>query len=146
MHTHTTAGMAVACKAGGLRSDNFYSAILAGRVGYHDFEGITTLLEEQPRLVASLGANDVLILRNHGLLAVGEHIPVAFQTMWTLQRACEVQVAADSMGGANVAVADAVLRAIPAQLKPFQSGAQRMGEAVFEATLRHAGIRYEDLV
>src|SRR6184192_3792057 len=61
MHTHTTAGMAVACKAGGLRDDNFYSAILAGRVGYHAFEGITTEPAEQPRLVASLGRNDVLI-------------------------------------------------------------------------------------
>jgi len=146
MHTHTTAGMAVACKRGGLRSDNFYSAILSGSIGYHDFEGITTDLDEQPRLVASLGANDVLILRNHGLLVVGEHIPLAFQTMWTLQRACEVQLAADSMAGENVPVAEGVLRVIPEQVKPMQRGQQRIGEAVFEATLRRAGIRYEELV
>ena len=146
MHTHTTAGMALACKASGLRQDNFYSAILAGRVGYHDFEGITTVLDEQPRLVASLGGNDVLILRNHGLLAVGPHIPGAFATMWTLQRACEVQQAADAMAGANIPIGDAVLRAIPAQLKPFLDSGQRIGEPVFEATLRRAGIRYEDLI
>jgi len=146
MHTHTTAGMAVACKAEGLRTDNFYSAMYAGRVSYHDFEGITTTLDEQPRLVASLGANDVLILRNHGLLVVGEHIPLAFQTMWTLQRACEVQLAADSMAGENVPVAEDVLRVIPEQVKPMQRGQQRIGEAVYEATLRRAGIRYEELV
>jgi ribulose-5-phosphate 4-epimerase/fuculose-1-phosphate aldolase len=146
IHTHTTAGMAVACKQGGLRNDNFYSAILSGCVGYHDFEGITTELAEQPRLVASLGANDALILRNHGMLALGAHIPVAFQTMWTLQRACEVQLAADSMAGANIPIADHVLRAIPEQLKPLRSMGQRIGEAVFEATLRRAQIRYEDLV
>jgi ribulose-5-phosphate 4-epimerase/fuculose-1-phosphate aldolase len=146
IHTHMTAGMAVACKAGGLRSDNFYIAILAGTIGYHDFEGITTELAEQPRLVASLGMNNVLILRNHGLLAIGPHIPATFSMMWTLQRACEVQLAADSMSGDNIPIADAVLRAIPAQIKPLQSAAQRMGEAVFEATLRRAQIRYEDLV
>jgi len=146
MHTHTTAGMAVACKSTGLRTDNFYSAILAGSIGYHDFEGITTGTDEQPRLVSSLGANEVLILRNHGLLVVGEHIPAAFQTMWTLQRACEVQLAADSMAGPNIAIDDSVLRAIPAQLLPLRTAGHRIGEAVFEATLRRAGIRYEDLV
>ena len=146
MHTHTTAGLAIACKAGGLRHDNFYSAMLSGSVAYHDFEGVTTGLEEQPRLVASLGAADVLILRNHGLLAAGAHIPGAFTTMWTLQRACEVQCATDAMAGANTAIPDAVLQAIPAQLAPFRPANQRLGEAVFEATLRRAGIRYEDLV
>jgi ribulose-5-phosphate 4-epimerase/fuculose-1-phosphate aldolase len=146
MHTHTTAGVAIACKAGGLRHDNFYSAMLSGKVGYHDFEGITTNLDEQPRLVASLGANDVLILRNHGLLAVGPHIPATFITLWTLQRACEVQLAADSMPGPNIAIDAGVLAAIPEQNKPLHSAKLRFGEAPFDATLRRAGIRYEDLV
>ena len=146
MHTHTTAGMAVACKTGGLRTDNFYSAILSGRVGYHDFEGITTEVDEQPRLVASLGANDVPILRNHGLVAIGPHIPAAFVALWTLQRACEVQQMADAMGGTNMPIADGVLRAIPEQLKPLQMQGQRFGEAAFEATLRRYGIRYESLL
>ncbi|MEO7760506.1 MAG: class II aldolase/adducin family protein [Casimicrobiaceae bacterium] len=147
IHTHTTAGIAIACKKEGLRSDNFYSAMLAGDVGYHDFEGITTELGEQPRLVASLGSNSVLILRNHGLLVVGEHVPGAFIKMWTLQRACEIQIAADSMRGENIPIDDAVLRAIPGQNKPMHpSSGLRFGEAVFEATLRRARIRYEDLV
>ncbi|HVC10832.1 MAG TPA: class II aldolase/adducin family protein, partial [Burkholderiales bacterium] len=68
IHTHTTAGSAVASKKDGLRYDNFYGATLYGQVAYHDFEGVTTDLAEQPRLVASLGAKPVLILRNHGLL------------------------------------------------------------------------------
>ncbi|MDB9724715.1 class II aldolase/adducin family protein, partial [bacterium] len=40
-HTHTNAGMAVACQQDGLRNDNFYSALLHNRIAYHDFEGIT---------------------------------------------------------------------------------------------------------
>ena len=72
-----------------------------GHIGYHDYEGPAVELEEQKRLVKDLGSHVAMILRNHGLLAVGEHIPVAFQTMWTLQRACEVQLASDSMAGGS---------------------------------------------
>jgi ribulose-5-phosphate 4-epimerase/fuculose-1-phosphate aldolase len=145
IHTHTTAGMAVACKRHGLRHDNFYSAILYGRVAYHDFEGVTTDLSEGPRLVASLADKDVLILRSHGLLVTGEHVPGAFETMWLLQRACEVQMACDAAPGENWPVADSVLRAIPQQRAPLQVSA-RKGEAQFQAMLRRAGIRLADCV
>ena len=74
IHTHTTAGMAVACKEGGLRHDNFYSAILCGQIATHDFEGISTDVAERPRLVKSLGTKSILLLRNHGLLVVGSHL------------------------------------------------------------------------
>jgi Class II Aldolase and Adducin N-terminal domain len=91
MHVHTTAGIAVAGKAAGLSHDNFYGAQFFDRVAYHAFEGISVHTEEQPRLVRSLGAKDVLILRNHGLLVIGTDVPTAFRWLWTLQRACEVQ-------------------------------------------------------
>ncbi|MBP7568042.1 MAG: class II aldolase/adducin family protein [Burkholderiaceae bacterium] len=148
MHTHTTAGMAVACKEGGLRADNFYSAALHGLVAYHDFEGITTDAGEQPRLVASLGDREVLILRNHGLLTLGPHVPGAFGRMWSVQRACEVQLAADAMAGPNRAVPPEVLARIPGQLRPMAqaAGAARRGELPFEALLRRAGIAYTDLI
>ena len=148
MHTHTTAGMAVACKEAGLRSDNFYGAALHGLVAYHDFEGITTQADEQPRLLASLGAREVLILRNHGLLTVGPHVPGAFGRMWSVQRACEVQAASDSMAGPNREVQRSVLEAIPGQLKPMAqaAGAARRGELPFEAALRKAHIAYTDLL
>ncbi|MDQ6679843.1 MAG: class II aldolase/adducin family protein [Pseudomonadota bacterium] len=145
IHTHTTAGIAVACKAEGLACDNFYSAQFWGRLAYHDFEGVTTDLAEQQRLVASLGNADVLILRNHGLLVVGPSVPEAFIESWSLQRACEVQVAAGSMPGPNRPIDEAVLRAIPAQRKPMQRGHIRPYQPVFDAMLRVAGIRLEDI-
>ena len=77
-HTHTDAGMAVACSQEGLRNDNFYSALLHGRVAYHDFEGITVMDDEKPRLIANLGDKSMLILRNHGLLTCGRSIAEAF--------------------------------------------------------------------
>jgi ribulose-5-phosphate 4-epimerase/fuculose-1-phosphate aldolase len=98
MHTHTTAGMATACQRDGVAFDNFYSALLYGQIAYHDFEGITVRDDERPRLVQSLGDKNILILRNHGLLVCGRSVPEAFLRMWTLERACEVQYAAQGTG------------------------------------------------
>lgn len=98
MHTHTTAGVAVASLASGLSQSNFYSAQLHGMVAYHDFEGITLHAEEGPRVLASIGRRQAVILRNHGLLSWGQTLPQAFAVLWTLQRACEIQLATQSMG------------------------------------------------
>ena len=100
MHTHTTAGVAVACSAAGLAQNNFYSAQLHNMVAYHDFEGITIHADEAPRLLKSIGNKPAVILRNHGLLAWGQTLPQTFVTLWTLQRACEIQLATLSMGPA----------------------------------------------
>jgi ribulose-5-phosphate 4-epimerase/fuculose-1-phosphate aldolase len=121
MHTHTTAGMAVACQREGLAGDNFYSALLHGRVAYHDFEGITINDDEQPRLVASLGRADILILRNHGLLVCGRTVPEALLRMWTLERACQIQCAAQATGRPLVPIPGDVLERaarITRQLEP----------------------------
>jgi ribulose-5-phosphate 4-epimerase/fuculose-1-phosphate aldolase len=101
MHTHTTTGMAVASLKEGLSPTNFYAAQLHGGVAYHDFEGITVEDDERKRLVASVGSKRALILRNHGLLAWGTSLPEAFMTLWTLQRACDVQIAASAAGPLN---------------------------------------------
>jgi ribulose-5-phosphate 4-epimerase/fuculose-1-phosphate aldolase len=98
MHTHTTAGMAVACSRGGLSMSNFYSAQLHGKVAYHDFEGITVHPDEGPRLIANIGDRPAVILRNHGLLAWAESLPRAFAILWLLNRACEIQLASTAMG------------------------------------------------
>ena len=109
MHTHTTAGIAVACTQGGLAQNNFYSAQLHDMVAYHDFEGITVHADEAPRLLASMGHKPLLILRNHGLLACGETLPLAFVRLWTLQRACEIQLAQAALGPA-IPVPEAVAK------------------------------------
>jgi ribulose-5-phosphate 4-epimerase/fuculose-1-phosphate aldolase len=104
MHTHTTAGVAVACLKDGLQQTNFYTAQLHGMLAYHDFEGITIHAEEAPRLLQSIGNKPAVILRNHGLLAWGTTLPQTFAVLWTLQRACEIQLATFSMGGAAAAI------------------------------------------
>jgi ribulose-5-phosphate 4-epimerase/fuculose-1-phosphate aldolase len=93
-HTHTLCGMGVAAQEEGLLPVHMYSHNFYKRVSYHDFEGPSMRLGERERLVKSLGANQALILRNHGLLTVGRTIPEAFILHWRLNRACEVQVMA----------------------------------------------------
>jgi ribulose-5-phosphate 4-epimerase/fuculose-1-phosphate aldolase len=93
IHTHTIAGMAVSAMKCGLLPVAQTSMRFA-KIAYHDYEGVAINLEEQQRLVRDLGAEDGMILRNHGLLTAGASIPEAFNNMYRLERACQVQVAA----------------------------------------------------
>jgi ribulose-5-phosphate 4-epimerase/fuculose-1-phosphate aldolase len=134
MHTHTTAGSAVASSEAGLSFDNFYSAMLHERIAYHDFEGITVHADEGPRVLRSIGDRPAVILRNHGLLSWGPTIPFAFAVLWTLQRACEIQVAGAALG-ATRAVPEAVRRRASAdalQFDPRYGG----GQDGFDALVR----------
>ena len=134
MHTHTTSGVAVASLEGGLQQSNFYTAQLHDMVAYHDFEGITIHAEEGPRLLKSIGARQAVILRNHGLLSWGLTVPQAFAILWTLQRACDIQLATLSMGRAIAVSADIAARCTrdALQFKP-EHGA---GQDVFDALVR----------
>ncbi|MFI7097317.1 class II aldolase/adducin family protein [Streptomyces lydicus] len=135
MHTHTTAGTGVACLRDGLDPDNFYAAQLHDMVAYHDFEGITVDPEEKPRLVANLGDRNLMILRNHGLLATGPSIPAAFAALWTLQRACEIQLAAQSSGQPLMPVSQQA--AIRSTQESFQLGDRtQAGRTLFDALRR----------
>jgi ribulose-5-phosphate 4-epimerase/fuculose-1-phosphate aldolase len=134
-HTHTNAGMAVACTQEGLRADNFYSALMHNQIAYHDFEGITVLDDEKPRLVANLGDKSLIILRNHGLLAGGRSIPEAFQNLWAIERACQVQVTTDSTGRPSIPIGPEIL-AKSEQLVAIQGIGEPTGELEFTAFTR----------
>jgi len=102
LHTHTRAGCAVAAQQHGLLPLNQISMEFYGRLGYHDYEGVALNLAEQRRLVADLGRHPAMILRNHGLLTVGETPAQAFLRMYYLDKACEIQTAATAAGTALV--------------------------------------------
>lgn len=107
-HTHTTAVSAVAMKRGGFDYNNFYSAQLIGRVGYHEFEGITLYRDERVRMLASLGDKHVLVLRNHGVAVCERDIPTTFMLLWVVQRAAEIQCQSGQLGGENSELTEAV--------------------------------------
>lgn len=108
IHTHTNPISAIAMKKAGFSHNDFYGAQLYGRVGYHDFEGITLFQDEKDRMLASLGDKHILVLRNHGI-AVGEmDIERTFFLLWTVQRAAEIQVTAGALGGEDVILEEAI--------------------------------------
>jgi len=134
MHTHTTAGVAVACLEGGLSQSNFYSAQLHDMVAYHVFEGITIHAEEAPRLLRSIGTKPAVILRNHGLLAWGATLAQTFAVLWTLQRACEIQLATLSMGPA-IPVPEAIAAKCTRDALQFNPN-HGAGQDVYDALVR----------
>ena len=132
MHTHTTTGMAVACLKEGLSPHNFYGAMLQGHVAYHDFEGISVEPGERERLVGDIGDKRAVILRNHGLLAWGDCVAQAFMTLWRLQRACDVQIAASAAGP----IYPVRPEAIAVSVRESAQGEKRTCDDVFAAMQR----------
>lgn len=103
IHTHTAAGIAVAAQEQGLLPISQHAMKYYGCLSYHGYEGIALDLDERARIVADLGRNRAMILRNHGLLVGGRTIPEAFLEIYFLERACQAQVAALS-GGAKLVI------------------------------------------
>lgn len=103
MHTHSRAGVAVSAQADGLMPLSQHAMRFTGKLGYHDYEGIVLDADEQERLVANLGTREGLVLRNHGLLTVGRTVREAFDRMYYLEMACQIQIDALA-GGVKVIV------------------------------------------
>src|SRR5271170_8035394 len=80
IHTHTPAGMAISALECGLLPV-VQNSMRFTAVAYHDFNGLSLDVAEQAVLMAALGDADVMILRNHGLLAMGSSIAAAFDTI-----------------------------------------------------------------
>jgi len=115
MHTHTRAGVAVASVADGLLPLNQIALQFYGRIGYHDYEGIALDLDERERITKNLGSHPALVLRNHGLLTVGESAGQMFSNMFYLNRACEIQESTLAMGLPLVTIDDAKARHVTRQ-------------------------------
>jgi ribulose-5-phosphate 4-epimerase/fuculose-1-phosphate aldolase len=113
--------------------------MLYGDVAYHGYEGVTTnCWTSSPGWWPRSGPANHLILRNHGLLAVGPDLPTAFNRLRTLQRACEIQLASDAGQGPNRSIPQAVLERVPATRVAGRASTNRL---IFEAMLRRAGIQ-----
>jgi ribulose-5-phosphate 4-epimerase/fuculose-1-phosphate aldolase len=138
-HMHTLAGMAVSAQEEGLLPAHMYSHNFWNRLSYHDFEGPSMRLDERSRLVRSLGSHTALILRNHGLLTTGRTIPEAFIRFWRLNRACEVQLAAQ---GARLRLPPpAVCEESYKMGEEFLADQADVGELEFAALVRKAEAR-----
>lgn len=121
IHTHSLAGMAVSSLKHGLLPMT-QTAMRFARVAYHDYEGVVLELEERSRLLANLGECEVMFLRNHGVLALGNTVAEAFNNLYRVERACRAQLLAQSSGDEVVLPPRAVIEGTSRMYEP---GARR---------------------
>ena len=136
LHTHTLNGVAVAAQHGGLLPLSQHSVSVLASLAYHDFEGPALHDDEKPRLVADLGDRTSLILRNHGLLTVGETAAEAFVAMYYLETSCAIQIRAQSGGGELVHVPKEIVESSYMQMQTASRPRGRRGDLVWPGLLR----------
>jgi ribulose-5-phosphate 4-epimerase/fuculose-1-phosphate aldolase len=126
LHLHTVTGTAVSSQKEGLLPINQTAMILNEELAYHDYEGIAFNHDERPRIVSDLGMKSAMLLRNHGTLTVGKTVAGAFITMYFLERACAIQIAAMA-GGTHLLAPDSSIQDVVAQqAKMERAGAERL--------------------
>lgn len=124
MHTHTAATVAVATMECGLMPLTQHAMRFTNRIAYHAYEGVYFTDDERRRLQANLGQRMVMLLRNHGTLVCGRSVPEAFDTMYYLERACQLQL---------------TLLASGQKLVHPETGAAEQVASVFESPTRKGG-------
>lgn len=122
MHTHSLNGMAVSAQREGLLPISQFAFSVLHSLSYHEYEGLALNEEEKPRLVADLGGNNFLMLRNHGLLTVGSSVAEAFQAMHRLEAACMVQVRALAGDRELIYIPEPILAGARQQLQTVRLG------------------------
>ncbi|QUN32791.1 class II aldolase/adducin family protein (plasmid) [Cupriavidus sp. KK10] len=133
MHLHSADGMAVSALEEGLLPLNQTAMLLTGDIAIHEYEGPALHLEERARLQRDLGECHVMLLRNHGTLALGATVAEAFVRMHMLERACSAQVRTLGMGRPLHAATE------PARMTTEAMGVgamARYGERAWPALLR----------
>jgi ribulose-5-phosphate 4-epimerase/fuculose-1-phosphate aldolase len=145
IHTHTRAGAAVSAMKCGLLPISQHAMRVHGELTYHDYEGIALEMDEQTRMARDLGpTSKAMILRNHGLLALGDSVREAFEVMYYLDCACQIQV--DAMAGGMENVLEMSERAAATAHEQFHREDRSSAHKDWPALLRmleRKGIRYQ---
>ncbi len=122
MHTHSVNGVAVSAQKEGVLPISQQAFFVLSSLAYHDYEGVALLEDEKPRLVHDLGEKLFFMLRNHGLLTVGQTVAEAFVAMYIFEAACMVQVRAQSGGGELIRIGQKILDMAQAQVAKVTLG------------------------
>ena len=122
IHLHTDYGIAVSAQKDGLLPISQQSLFALASLAYHDYEGLALNEDEKARLVADLGNKTHMILRNHGLLTLGKTPAEAFLSMYILERACRIQILAQSGGATLLPVPEPILEGVASQLDAVTVG------------------------
>src|ERR1041384_7327256 len=99
IHTHTRATVAVSAMKCGLLPISQHAMMMHQQVTYHDYEGVALYEQEKERMAANLGkTSKAVILRKPGVIGAGGTLREAFEMMYSLDCACQIQVDAPAGG------------------------------------------------
>ncbi|MDX1506498.1 MAG: class II aldolase/adducin family protein, partial [Spongiibacter sp.] len=134
MHTHSLNGVAVSAQTEGLLPISQQSTLVLAALGYHDYEGIALNEDEKPRLVADLADNTFLMLRNHGLITVGNTPADAFLAMYIFEASCMIQVKALAGNRALTPIAEDIVDGVKEAARVATNG--MFGDLAWPGLLR----------
>src|SRR5215468_10411542 len=117
LHLHSLNGIAVSAQKNGVLPVSQQSIFVLASLGYHNYEGVALNEDEKPRLVRDLGDKNFFMLRNHGLLTVGETIADAFLFMYLFESACTIQVRAQAGGNELIPIDPRIIAGATQQAK-----------------------------
>ena len=116
MHTHTRAGAGVSLLENGLRPISQDCMQVYDEVAYHDY-GVPASQEECNALMESVQHGTCVMLMNHGLLTCGETVNGTFMRMYSMERACELELLARTMNATPVPIAPDVVAKAAERMK-----------------------------
>ena len=122
LHVHSVNGIAVSAQSSGVLPISQHAIFVLSSLAYHDYEGVALNEDEKPRLVRNLGDKRFFMLRNHGLLTVGESVAEAFVAMYFFEATCMIQVRAQ-VGGKLVHINPQIVDGAQAQWQQVTKGA-----------------------
>jgi ribulose-5-phosphate 4-epimerase/fuculose-1-phosphate aldolase len=135
LHVHSRNGVAVSAQKKGLLPISQQAMLVLGGLAYHDYEGLALEEDEKPRLVRDLGRKRMLMLRNHGLLTIGQTAGEAFVNMYVLEAACSIQVRAQAGGAELIEIDPRLIASAAAQSREVTKG-MGAGALAWPALLR----------
>ena len=145
MHLHTDGGVAVSSMECGFLPLTQHAMFVYHDTAYHEWEGVAIDLDERERLVADLGDKHLMILRNHGTLALGGSVASCFMRMYYLERACRIQVDALAGGKPHMPSEDAISMMTSTFDKPeVWEGLAKQSWAAMQRLAERIGPDYRD--
>jgi ribulose-5-phosphate 4-epimerase/fuculose-1-phosphate aldolase len=146
IHTHTRAAVAVSAMKCGLLPISQHAMRVHAEITYHDYEGVALYEDEKERMARDLGSKSkAMMLRNHGVLALGETVREAFEIMYYLDCACQIQVDACAGGMHNVQLmSEQAAKQSTASLQRPNRPAQHKDWPALLRLLDRKGIRYKE--
>jgi ribulose-5-phosphate 4-epimerase/fuculose-1-phosphate aldolase len=103
-----------------------------GRVAIDpDYNGLALDASEGERIAHAMGGADVMFLGNHGVVVCAQRMDYAYDDLYYLERACQVQVLAQSTGSPVLPVAAAIAHKVMEQTM-----SERLQSELFFAALR----------